>query len=65
MPNADITAKLPINDTGTAIHGMIAERQSPRKTKTTIATNMQRQEIFFIEKARPLKLWLVMTLTGP
>jgi len=38
MPKANITAKLPMSDTGTAKQGMIDERQSPKKINTTIAT---------------------------
>ncbi len=38
-PNIFIKIKAPINEIGTAIIGISVERQSPRKMKTTIATN--------------------------
>ena len=40
-PNKAMTANVPINDTGTAIIGMIVARQSWRKTSTTINTRMK------------------------
>ncbi|MNU04239.1 hypothetical protein D3C72_2485610 [compost metagenome] len=40
IPNADIIANVPINDTGTAMVGINVERQSPKKRNTTIATKI-------------------------
>ena len=37
-PSADMTAKVPISDTGMAMIGMIAVRQLCRKTMTTSTT---------------------------
>ena len=39
-PIADMTAKVPISDTGTSIIGRIMARQSWRKSRTTMATRM-------------------------
>ena len=51
IPKAFMTAKLPINETGTARHGMRAERQSPRNKNTTKPTSIkgfkQRSEYLF------------------
>ena len=41
IPKAFMTAKLPINETGTARHGMRAERQSPRNNNTTKPTSIK------------------------
>ncbi|MNL42748.1 hypothetical protein D3C87_1652250 [compost metagenome] len=39
IPNTDIKANVPINDTGTAIAGIRVDRQSPKKRNTTIPTS--------------------------
>ena len=41
MLKTSIAMKLPNKDTGTAIIGITAERQSPKKTNTTRATSMK------------------------
>ena len=41
IPNNCIKAKVPINDTGTAIAGINVERQSPRNRNTTNPTKIK------------------------
>ena len=41
IPKADITAKAPIKETGTAMVGIMVERTSPKKINTTMDTKIK------------------------